>query len=590
MFKYNKSGIVKAIIISMIINTFIITLYITFVFGMKKDIFVINEDVLDKQMVAYLETLSSRLDYYDNKINKIINSYPFVDFIDISMTNDINDDEVSKIVELFVGIEKPFASVSLSGKDGRVIFSRPIRINSNDIANNIKVKDSSIVFTSYEDFYDGIEFTAVLKDIENDVLGYVSASVDKSIFSDIVENSDILLLPNGVIYYGNNTDISKTSKEKLVSLLNNTSEEGSYFAKIDGTGLLFYASLLNRILGFNIGFIVEDIVPLQKYFKYIILIVLILSLIFLTSILVFELIKKRNEFLDDHSDTDLGQINALPIINNSYKKEVDDELEIEDDLKNILDETDYFDSVDLSNNIDDFLLEDKVVDEDGVIEEDDYFASKEAFNVSLDENFLFEKSDDEKNNESYVDELLDKNDRLESDYLTGDELENIDDVLEAEEVPKIPDDYYNNIENEDSNTKSKDEEYEILLKSIKNKNFVEKDINYMLDWVRNYFHFNIDIIVMLGYNAVSREYVVVDSDNISPATRELLKIGERENIFSKLLGTGKPVDIQNPYSSKSLSVKFDSDDIEGISRMLFIPIESVEGGIKSFFILGFKGL
>ena len=585
MFKYNKNGIIKAIIISMIINIIIITLYIIFVFGMKKDIFVINEDVLDNQMVAYLETLSNRLDYYDNKINKIINSYSFVDFLNESITNGIDDSEVNKIVELFIGIEKPFSSVSLHGKDGELIFSRPVRMHSTNAGNNIKVKDSSIVFTSYKDIYDGIEFTVALKDDDNNFLGHVSASVDKAIFSDIVENSQILLLPNGIIYYSNNTDISKTSKEKLISLLNNTSEESSYFSKIDDTGLLFYASLLNRILGFNIGFIVDDVVPLQQYFKYIILVVLLLSLIFLTCILVSELIKKRNEFSNENTKPSSESDSKLPI-KNVLDKEVP--------LKKIEDETSYFDSLDLSSNIDEFLLEDKVVDDEEIIkEEGDYFSSKEAFNVSLDDNFLSEQlsdkeddsvlSADEKNINAYVDELLDKN----SDLLSDD----IDDEVETDEVPRIPDDYYGSSNNEDNtSTKTIEEEYKLLLNAIKNEKFIEKDMAYMLNYVRNYFSFKIDIMLMLGYNSDEGKYVVIDSENISSTTKELFKIGERENIFSKLLITGKPVDIKNPYSSKALSVKFDNNDIEGISKMLFIPIENMDGDLGSFFIIGLKGL
>ena len=587
MFKHNKNGIIKAIIISMVINVIIITLYIIFVFGMKKDIFVINEDVLDNQMVAYLETLSNRLDYYDNKMNKIINSYSFIDFVDESMTNGIDDDEVKKIVELFIGIEKPFSSVSLHGKDGELIFSRPVRMHSGDIPNNIKVKDSSIIFTSYKDIYDGIEFTVALKDIDNNFLGYVSASVDKAIFSDIVENSQILLLPNGIIYYSNNTDISKTSKEKLISLLNNTSEESSYFAKIDDTGLLFYASLLNRILGFNIGFIVDDIVPLQQYFKYIILVVLLLSLIFLTCILVSELIKKRSEFLDDDVKPSSNNDSDLPIKNILNK-----EAQPKTSLNAEQDETSYFDSLDLGSNIDEFLLEDKVVDEEEIIkEEGDYFSSKEAFNVSLDDNFLSEQlgdkndsllSDNDEDINAYVDELLDK-----SNNLSTDDDKAIDDEVETNEVPKIPDDYYS--DNED-NAKTIEEEYEILLNSIKNEKFIEKDMAYMLDYVRNYFNFKIDIMLMLGYNSDEGKYVVTDSENISSTTQELFKIGERENIFSKLLVAGKPVDIKNPYSSKALSLKFDSNDIDGITKMLFIPVENTEGRIASFFIIGLKGL
>ena len=596
MFKHNKNGIIKAIIISMVINIIIITLYIIFVFGMKKDIFVINEDILDNQMVAYLETLSSRLDYYDNKMNKIINSYSFTDFLNESITNGLDNDEVKKIVELFIGIEKPFSSVSLHGKDGELIFSRPVRMHSDDIANNIKVKDSSIIFTSYEDIYDGIEFTVALKDSDDNFLGHISASVDKAIFSDIVENSQILLLPNGVIYYSNKTDISKTSKEKLISLLNNTSEESSYFSKIEGTDLLFYASLLNRILGFNIGFIVDDVVPLQQYFKYIILVVLLLSLIFLTCILVSELIKRRSEFSEYDIKPSSDSDSELSIISDLNENVLDEEDLIETSSNDEQDETSYFDSLDLDSNIDEFLLEDKVVDEEEIIkEEDDYFSSKEAFNVSLDDNFLSEqlvskydgllKSDDE-DIDAYVDELLDKNSNLSSD-----EAEGIDEEIETDEVPRIPDDYYGNTDTEDNvSSKTIEEEYQLLLNAIKNEKFIEKDMAYMLDYIRNYFNFKIDIITMLSYNSNDRKYVVTDSKNISSTTKELFKIGERENIFSKLLVSGKPVDIKNPYSSKALSVKFDSNDIDGISKMLFIPIENTEGNIGSFFIMGLKGL
>lgn len=602
---YKNNNVSKILIFSVLVNAAILIVYITVVFGMKTNIFVINKDTLDKKMVAYLETLSNRLDYYNGKMNGIVENYPFVDFIDESLLVGVNDDRVDKIVELFRGVERPFSSVSLYTKDGQTVFSRPIRMKSSNatnsnIMNNIKIVDSSVVFTLYGDVYDGIEFTSSLKNTTDAVVGYITASVDKAIFSDIVDSSHILLLPNGVIYYDSDsdTDIAKLSKERLISLLNNASEDDSYFVKIGDANLLFYASVLDRVLGLNIGFLVKDATLLQQYFKYIILAVLIFSLLFLTSILISESVKKRELVLDSNSLIALdGGIAISPIkddegieeynSNDTQSKKVGD-----------IDSKAVFDSVDN----DDLEVEESILTKEDILKkEDSYFTSKNAFTIPLNNDFLTKES------KEYSDEfsnLLDENIHLENKKLEESQIINTSNTAEIEEVPKIPDDYYkteensiekgsedkSNIEYDDSEKKIVEVSWNSLLRSVKNKKFVDKEMSYMLDWVMDNSGVNPYNSVMLRYNSDDKKYTVGEFNNVSDKTKSILEISEDEIIFSKLLSTGKPLYVQNPSQSKTLSKKFDTEDIKDVSKMLFIPIENLKGDIKAFFILSSKDL
>ena len=63
-----------------------------------------------------------------------------------------------------------------------------------------------------------------------------------------------------------------------------------------------------------------------------------------------------------------------------------------------------------------------------------------------------------------------------------------------------------------------------------------------------------------------------------------LSISENEALFKKILSHKKTLYVSDPFASDSIKSKFDPEDRNDISHMIFVPIENDEGGLKSFFI------
>lgn len=601
-----RKNISTLLVIAVLINAIIIVVYISFVFREDSNLFNLDRENLEKRISIYIDSLSDKLDYYDSRMSKIIESYRFIDFINTSVATGVDKDEVKKIISLFRDGENPFSSVALYDKEGLSIFSAPIRITSID-TNLMSLSNS--FYSSYNDAYDGIEFTSNIKDNSGVTIGYIVASVDKSIFNNIVQNSSILLLPNAVIYYNNDININSVPKEYLISLLDNMPEFEPYFQDVKDSSLLFYSSKLSDVQNLNIGFLSSDIHLLHKYLKYIILAVLSLSLIFLVSSVLFEVIKGSNY-------TEVSSLNEA----------------IEEDNIALIDEEIYTKDIDETENIQsDILIEDIIVDdinetivskhtitettgstldEEISKQEEEYFASKEAFDVHYDNNFLsdtdrIEPQDQPQTVSSFLNEEINTEDlfkNLDIDKeleiisesgLLDDESEDpkieeepsplVDSALE--EVPKIPDDYYGDEAIDDISPEKK---WNNIIDSLGGKKFVNKNMNEMIEWVQNNANVNPDSALMLEYNLDTKSYIGVDNYNLSYETQTLFTIDEEEPLFANILSNHKPLSIVNPFESASVSTKVSNDDKLNISKMLLIPIEDKRGAIKSFFVLSSK--
>ena len=73
--KHNKISIF--VYISILINIIVLALFITFVFGLKKDAFDVDTKKLDRNALICQNSIVSLVNDYDNRLNKIVESYPF---------------------------------------------------------------------------------------------------------------------------------------------------------------------------------------------------------------------------------------------------------------------------------------------------------------------------------------------------------------------------------------------------------------------------------------------------------------------------------------------------------------------------------
>ena len=244
------------------------------------------------------------------------------------------------------------------------------------------------------------------------------------------------------------------------------------------------------------------------------------------------------------------------------------------------------------NNEGDILISHGSILEDEIAKkEEDYFSSSDAFNFSLNKDFLLGDYDDEENNN---DDQIASSHNFAEDYDDGEvikpasEKDTFDtedlidkDLYDPEEVPRIPDDFYR--EAEEKVKENMTAGWKNILKSIRGKKFVNKNMNDMLNWVKEQSGLDIKHAAMLTRQD-DGVYKISESQNLSDDTKEKLNITEDEAIFKKILSHKKTLYVSDPFSSDSLKNKFGSIDRENISHMIFVPVENDEGCLKSFFI------
>ena len=674
--------------IAILLNAIIIALFIAFVFGLKKDAFDVDTKKLDRSALICQNSILNIVGEYDKRINKILESYPFASFLQRIILNGIDISERDKIISIFRSGNYAFDTVALYLSDGKTVISSP---DKSKIVNIDNYRNSNSLAYFDED-YDGVYFVKSITNENGIRIGYIVASVFKKIFENTSYNLNFVVLPNGVVYYNPAIDINNVSRDTLTRYME---QSDSKTINIDNSSYLLYSGRVKEIENFSIGILELNVPIIQKYLKYVLLLILSSSFIFLIISVLYDrnkLIKESQIDIEDYDDTEedyninsvnfntdedskkdfellseddinyLNDINLEDIfnednedknenetetINNEIEENEEEETEEKlslDDLdnldlteeddneikneepqkedieneNNIIDsnkeensensndtslddleelynsleelekldekEDDIIESIDDMENIindeEDILISHgSIIDEEIMRKEDEYFSSSDAFNISLNKDFLLgDEIDLDSITDDYEGEIVKKAD--ESDTFDKEDL--IDEELyNPEEVPKVPDVYYK--EAEEKVRENMTAYWKNILKSIRGKKFVNKNMSEILDWIKEESGLDITNCAMLnkGEDGI---YRVAESQNLSEETKELLKIDENEGLFKKILSNNRTLYVSDPFSSDSLKDKFDIKDRENIYHMIFIPIQNEEGELKSFFI------
>lgn len=684
---FNKNNNIY-IHIAILLNAIIIALFIAFVFGLKKDAFDVDTKKLDRSALICQNSILNIVGEYDKRINKILESYPFASFLQRIILNGIDISERDKIIAIFRSGNYAFDTVALYLSDGKTVISSP---DKSKIVNIDNYRNSNSLAYFDED-YDGVYFVKSITNENGIRIGYIVASVFKKIFENTSYNLNFVVLPNGVVYYNPAIDINSVSRDTLTRYME---QSDSKTINIDNSSYLLYSGRVKEIENFSIGILELNVPIIQKYLKYVLLLILSSSFIFLIISVLYDrnkLIKESQIDIDDYDDTEedyninsvnfntdedskkdfellseddinyLNDINLEDIfnednedknenetetINNEIEENEEEETEEKlslDDLdnldlteeddneikneepqkedieneNNIIDsnkeensensndtslddleelynsleelekldekEDDIIESIDDMENIindeEDILISHgSIIDEEIMRKEDEYFSSSDAFNISLNKDFLL---GDEINLDSITDDYegeivkkADESDTFDKEDLIDEELYN------PEEVPKVPDVYYK--EAEEKVRENMTAYWKNILKSIRGKKFVSKNMSEILDWIKEESGLDITNCAMLNKDE-DGIYRVAESQNLSEETKELLKIDENEGLFKKILSNNRTLYVSDPFSSDSLKDKFDIKDRENIYHMIFIPIQNEEGELKSFFI------
>lgn len=658
--------------IAILLNAIIIALFIAFVFGLKKDAFDVDTKKLDRSSLICQNSVLNLVNEYDKRINKILESYPFDDFLQRIILSGIDKSERDKIISIFRSGHYAFDTVALYLPDGKSVFSSPDKAKRINIY-NYKNFDNLVFF---DKDYDGVYFVKSISNEKGIKIGYIVASVFKKIFENTSYNLNFVVLPSGVVYYNPAIDINSISRDTLTQYME---KSNSKTINIDNSSYLLHSSKVKGIENFSIGILELNVPIVQKYLKYVLLLILSSSFIFLIVSVLYDrrkiITESQDDIYDEEEDYNINSINFnvdeknendfellseddINYLNNInlediLKEEYEDKKEniyekeeeklILDDLENFdMPEDDKFDekfdnennneienkeeiedkgdNEEIKNNdidLDDLEelynhleemeklderedniaesideIEDIINDEEDILishgsiiedeitkEEDEYFSSSEAFNIPLNKDFLLGDEIDLNNiDESYNGEVVkkaDENDTFDKEDLTDEELYN------PEEVPKVPDDYYR--EAEEKVRENMTASWKKVLKSIRGKKFVNKNMNEILSWIKEQSGLDIVHCAMLN-KGEDKIYRVSDSKNLSDSTKELLKIDENEGLFKKILSHNRTLYVSDPFSSDSLKDKFDISDRENIYHLIFIPVQDEEGKLKSFFI------
>ena len=676
---FNKNNNIY-IHIAILLNAIIIALFIAFVFGLKKDAFDVDTKKLDRSALICQNSILNIVGEYDKRINKILESYPFASFLQRIILNGIDASERDKIISIFRSGNYAFDTVALYLSDGKTVISSP---DKSKIVNIDNYRNSNSLAYFDED-YDGVYFVKSITNENGIRIGYIVASVFKKIFETTSYNLNFVVLPNGVVYYNPAIDINSVSRDTLTRYME---QSDSKTINIDNSSFLLYSGRVKEIENFSIGILELNVPIIQKYLKYVLLLILSSSFIFLIISVLYDrnkLIKESQIDIDDYDDTEedyninsvnfntdedskkdfellseddinyLNDINLEDIFNEdnedkngneteTINNEIEEKLSLDDwdnlDLteeddneikneepqkedieneNNIIDsnkeensensndtslddleelynsleelekldekEDDIIESIDDMENIindeEDILISHgSIIDEEIMRKEDEYFSSSDAFNISLNKDFLLgDEIDLDSITDDYEGEIVKKAD--ESDTFDKEDL--IDEELyNPEEVPKVPDVYYK--EAEEKVRENMTAYWKNILKSIRGKKFVSKNMSEILDWIKEESGLDITNCAMLNKDE-DGIYRVAESQNLSEETKELLKIDENEGLFKKILSNNRTLYVSDPFSSDSLKDKFDIKDRENIYHMIFIPIQNEEGELKSFFI------
>lgn len=652
------------IYIAILLNVIVIALFIAFVFGLKKDAFDVDTKKLDRSSLICQNSILNIVNEYDKRMNKILESYPFADFLQRVVINGVDKSERDKIISIFRSGNYAFDTVTINlAIDGKTIISSPDKNKIINIDNYIN--SNSLAF--FDEDYDGVYFVKSISNENGIRIGYIVASVFKKIFENTSYNLNFVVLPNGVVYYNPAIDINSISRDTLTRYME---QSDSKTITIDNYSYLLHSGKIKEIENFSIGILELNVPIAQKYLKYVLLSILSSSFIFLIISFLYDRNKLLKEIQTDIYEEEedyninsininageedsgndfellseddinyLNDINLEDILDNDnnenekYKEDKEDEEkdneeeklnlddlenmdfsdeddnEIENSKNNITNieknDTSLDDLEELYNNLEEMekldenedniiesindmenIINDEadilishgsIIEEEIIRKEDEYFSSSEAFNISLNKDFLLgdklENKPEDKINLSSINDY--ENETFDKEDLKDEELYN------PEEVPKIPDDYYK--EAEEKVRENMTAFWKNILKSIRGKKFINKNMDEMIDWIKEESGLNIKNCAMIDKDD-NGVYKVSESQNLSDKTKELLKIDENEGLFKKILSNNKTLYVSDPFSSDSLKDKFDIKDREDIYHMIFVPIQNEDGELKSFFI------
>lgn len=652
------------IYIAILLNVIVIALFIAFVFGLKKDAFDVDTKKLDRSSLICQNSILNIVNEYDKRMNKILESYPFADFLQRVVINGVDKSERDKIISIFRSGNYAFDTVTINlAIDGKTIISSPDKNKIINIDNYMN--SNSLAF--FDEDYDGVYFVKSISNENGIRIGYIVASVFKKIFENTSYNLNFVVLPNGVVYYNPAIDINSISRDTLTRYME---QSDSKTITIDNYSYLLHSGKIKEIENFSIGILELNVPIAQKYLKYVLLSILSSSFIFLIISFLYDRNKLLKEIQTDIYEEEedyninsinintgeedsgndfellseddinyLNDINLEDILDNDnnenekYKENKEDEEkdneeeklnlddlenmdfsdeddnEIENSKNNITNigknDTSLEDLEELYNNLEEMekldenedniiesindmenIINDEadilishgsIIEEEIIRKEDEYFSSSEAFNISLNKDFLLgdklENKPEDKINLSSVNDY--ENETFDKEDLKDEELYN------PEEVPKIPDDYYK--EAEEKVRENMTAFWKNILKSIRGKKFINKNMDEMIDWIKEESGLNIKNCAMIDKDD-NGVYKVSESQNLSDKTKELLKIDEKEGLFKKILSNNKTLYVSDPFSSDSLKDKFDIKDREDIYHMIFVPIQNEDGELKSFFI------
>ncbi|MEI0489512.1 AAA family ATPase [Brachyspira pulli] len=324
--KHNNS-ISVFVYISILINIIVLALFITFVFGLKKDAFDVDTKKLDRNALICQNSIVSLVQDYDARLNKIVESYPFINLLQQVILNGIDENEKERIISIFRSGNYPFDTVALYLADGKPVFSSPVKTKPVDLESYKKSEAKAF----FDKDYDGVYFVKPIRNDRGIEVGYIVASVFKKIFENTSYNLNFVVLPNGVVYYNSSIDINSISRDSLTQYMNK--EVGSSETiEVDNNTFTFYSSKVKDIDNFNIGILELNVPIIQKYLKYIILALLGLSFIFLLTTSLIE--KNRENKEDENNNADEEDIydRSEPLENNYANANIvnDEEFNIDD--------------------------------------------------------------------------------------------------------------------------------------------------------------------------------------------------------------------------------------------------------------------
>ena len=444
----DKNKISIFVYVSILINLIVLALFITFVFGLKKDAFDVDTKKLDRNALICQNSIVNLVKDYDERLNKIVESYPFINLLQQVILNGIDTAERDRIISIFRSGNYPFDTVALYLADGKSVFSSPVKTKPVDLESYKNSK--AIAF--FDKDYDGVYFVKPIKNDRGIEVGYIVASVFKKIFENTPYNLNFVVLSNGVVYYNPSIDINSISIDSLTQYMNkDIGSTGSIEA--DNNTFAFYSGKVKDIDNFSTGILELNVPIVQKYLKYIILGLLSLSFIFLLTTALVERFKPaaaNNNIVNDEPEDDDIYDESEPPENNYANSNIvnDEEFNIDDydnDIEGLDDE-----SIKYLNKVDKITKNSKI-DLPNLDEVEDIKVEDHDDNL----NNIIDYEDDD---EIKLDDVLeDGGEKLqdEDENIKLDDLSSLDKVLENEE--QDDDDDEDNEEKDDEDVPNLDD-------------------------------------------------------------------------------------------------------------------------------------